>query len=34
MMEEDNCVCLKCSKNSFIVLSLYVDDILITGNSK
>ena len=33
-MEEDHCVYLKCSNNSFIILSLYVDDILITGNSK
>jgi len=34
MMEEDHCVYLKCSNNSFIILSLYVDDILIAGNSK
>jgi len=34
MMEKDHCIYLKCSNNSFIILSLYVDDILITGNSK
>jgi len=34
MMEEDHCVYLKCSNNSFIILPLYVDDILIAGNSK
>ena len=34
MMEEDHCVYLKCSNNSFIILSLYVDDILKAGNSK
>jgi len=34
MMEEDHCVYSKCSNNSFIILSLYVDDILIAGNSK
>jgi len=34
MMEEDHYVYLKRSNNSFIILSLYVDDILIAGNSK
>ena len=34
MMEEDHCVYLKRSNNSFIILSLYVDDILTVGNSK
>jgi hypothetical protein len=34
MMEEDHCVYLKRSNNSFIILSLYVNDILIAGNSK
>jgi hypothetical protein len=34
MMEEDHCVYLKHSNNSFIILSLYVDDILIAGNRK
>ena len=34
MMEEDHCVSLKCSDNSFVILSLYVDDILIVGNNK
>jgi len=33
-MEEDHCVYLKHSNNNFIILSLYVDDILIAGNSK
>jgi hypothetical protein len=34
MMEEDYYVYLKCSNNSFIIFSLYVDDILIVGNNK
>jgi hypothetical protein len=34
MMEEDHCMYLKRSKNSFIILSLYIDDILIAGNNK
>ena len=34
MMEEDHCVYLKLSNNNFIIVSLYVDDILIAGNSK
>jgi hypothetical protein len=34
MMEEDHCVYLKHSNNSFIILSLYVDDILIARNNK
>ena len=34
MMEEDHCVYLKRSNNSFIIISLYVDDILIAGNTK
>ena len=33
-MEEDHCVYVKCSNNNFIILSLYVDDILIAGNNK
>ena len=33
-MEEDHCVYLKLSNNNFIIVSLYVDDILIAGNSK
>ena len=32
MIEEDHCVYLKHSKKSVLILSLYVDDILITGN--
>ena len=32
MIEEDHCVYLKCSKKSVLILSLYVDDILIAGN--
>ena len=32
MIEEDHCVYVKRSKGSFIVLSLYVDDILLAGN--
>ena len=34
MMEEDHCVYLKRSKNGFVILSLYVNDILLAGNSK
>ena len=34
MTEEDHYVYVKCSNNSFIILSLYVDDILIAGNNK
>jgi hypothetical protein len=33
-MEEDHCVYSKRSNNSFIILSLYVNDILIAGNNK
>ena len=32
MVEEDHCVCIKRSKGSFIILSLYVDDILLASN--
>ena len=32
MIEEDHCVYVKRSKGSFIILSLYVDDILLAGN--
>ena len=32
MIEEDHCVYVKRSKGSFIILSLYVDDILLVGN--
>ena len=34
MMEKDHCMYLKHSNNSFIILSLYIDDILLAGNSK
>jgi hypothetical protein len=34
MIEEDHCVYVKRSKGSFIILSLYVDDILLAGNDK
>ena len=34
MMEEDHCVYLKCFNNSFSILSIYVDEILIVGNNK
>ena len=33
-MEEDYCVYLKCSNSGFIILSLYVDDILLAVNRK
>ena len=32
MIEEDHYVYIKRSKGSFIILSLYVDDILLAGN--
>lgn len=34
MIEEDHCVYVKQSKKSFIILSLYVDSILLAGNDK
>ena len=34
MMEEDHWVYLKHSNNGFVILPLYVDDILLAGNSK
>ena len=34
MIEEDHCVYIKRSKDKFVILSLYVDDILIAGNNK
>ena len=34
MMEEDHCMYLKRSNNGIVILSLYVDDILLVGNSK
>ena len=34
MVEEDHCVYVKWSKESFLILTLYVDDILLVGNDK
>ena len=34
MTEEDHCVYIKRSKGNFVILSLYVDDILLAGNDK
>ena len=34
MMEEDHCVYVKRSNDGFVILSLYVDDILLAGNNK
>ena len=34
MIDEDHCVYTKRDKDKFIILSLYVDNILITGNDK
>ena len=34
MMEEDHCMYLKHSNNGFVILSLYVDNILLARNSK
>ena len=33
-MEEDHCVYLKRSNSGFVILSLYVDHILLASNSK
>ena len=33
-MEEDHYVYLKCSNNGFVIFPLYVEDILLVGNSK
>ena len=32
VLNEDHCVYIKTSKDGFVILSLYVDDILLTGN--
>ena len=34
MVKEDHCVYVKQSQESFFILSLYVDDILLAGNDK
>ena len=34
MIEENHCVYIKRSKDKFVILSLYVDDLLIVGNGK
>ena len=34
MMVEDHCVFLKYSNSGFVILSLYIDDILLVGTSK
>ena len=34
MIEEDHCSYVKWSKRKFVILSLYVDDILLAGNDK
>lgn len=34
MIEEDHCVYIKRSKDIFLILSMYVDDILLAGNDK
>ena len=34
MVKEDHCVYVKWSKESFLILSLYVDNILLAGNDK
>ena len=34
MMEEDHCVYVKRSNDGFVILFLYVDDILLAGNNK
>lgn len=32
MMDEDHCVYLKKTNERFVILSLYIDDILLVGN--
>jgi hypothetical protein len=34
MIDEDHCVYVKRFKNKFVILSLYVDDILLASNNK
>jgi Reverse transcriptase (RNA-dependent DNA polymerase) len=34
IIDEDHCVYVKRSKNKFVILSLYVDDILLASNNK
>ena len=34
MIDEDHCIYTKWYKDKFLILSLYVDDILISGNDK
>ena len=34
MMEEDHCVYVKRSNDGFVILSIYVDDILLVENDK
>ena len=34
MVEEDHCVYIKRDKDKYVMLSLYVDDILLAGNCK
>lgn len=34
MVEEDHCVYIKWFKDDFVILSLYLDDILLATNSK
>ena len=34
LMEKDHCIYLKRLNNGFVILSLYVDDILLVRNSK
>ena len=34
MLDEDNCVYIKRRNSKYIIMSLYVDDILIAGNDK
>ena len=33
MIDEDHCVYVKSPKNKFVILSLYMDDILLAGNN-
>jgi hypothetical protein len=34
IIDEDHCVYVKRSKDKFVILSLYVDDILLASNNK
>lgn len=34
MIDEDHCIYVKCHNNLYVILSFYIDDILMTSNNK